>query len=89
MLPDVERIAEAGFVPPVAEMRALIGPRTRAVVPVSPAIPPAPLTRPSCRPPSRDLAQDAGFALLVDETDRTSCPTAMSSRTTFRHRRVA
>lgn len=64
MLADVERIAEAGFVPPVAEMRALIGPRIRAVVPMSPSNPTG-ATDPATVPARLCLAREGGLALVV------------------------
>lgn len=66
--------ASAGFVPSAAEARALITPRTRAVVLVSPNNPTGATYPAAVLAGFADLAREAGIALVVDETYRDFLP---------------
>ena len=66
--------AEAGFVPDVAEARALIGPATRAIVLVTPNNPTGATYPPAVIAAFAALAREAGIALVVDETYRDFLP---------------
>jgi aspartate/methionine/tyrosine aminotransferase len=66
--------AAAGFVPSAAEARALITPRTRAIVLVSPNNPTGATYPAAVLAGFADLAREAGIALVVDETYRDFLP---------------
>lgn len=66
--------ADAGFVPDVATARTLIGPRTRAIVLVSPNNPTGATYPASVTAAFAGLAREAGAALVVDETYRDFLP---------------
>src|SRR5262249_40132885 len=62
--------AQNGFVPSVEEARALIGPATRAIVLVTPNNPTGATYAGDTLAAFRDLAAEAGIALVIDETYR-------------------
>nr|WP_210272608.1 aminotransferase [Chthonobacter rhizosphaerae] len=62
--------AADGFVPDVEAARALVGPRTRAILLVSPNNPTGATYPPAVIASFADLAEAAGIALVVDETYR-------------------
>lgn len=66
--------AEDGFEPDPAAARALIGPRTRAIVLVSPNNPTGATCRPETIAAFADLAEAAGLFLILDETYRDFLP---------------
>ena len=69
--------AEDGFVPSVEAARALIGPRTRAIVLVTPNNPTGSTYPAQVLRDFADLARAAGIALVVDETYRDFLPEGM------------
>ncbi len=66
--------AEDGFVPAVADAGALIGPRTRAIVLVSPNNPTGATYPAAVLQAFQDLARETGLALVLDETYRDLLP---------------
>ena len=70
--------AQNGFVPSVEEARALIGKSTCAILLVTPNNPTGATYPPDTLAAFRELAQDAGIALIVDETYRDFLPAGQS-----------
>ncbi|BBK34625.1 aspartate/methionine/tyrosine aminotransferase [Stella humosa] len=66
---------DRGGVPDPAEAAALIGPRTRAIVLVSPNNPTGAIYPPEAIAAFHDLARDHGIALVLDETYKDFLPT--------------
>lgn len=66
--------ADRGGIPDPDQARALIGPRTRAIVLVTPNNPTGAVYPPDVLEAFFDLAQEAGCALVVDETYRDFLP---------------
>ena len=69
--------AETGFVPQVADARALVGPATRAIVLVTPNNPTGAVYPAEVLRGFQDLARETGVALIVDETYRDFLPDGM------------
>ena len=70
--------AAAGFVPSAEEARALITPRTRAIVLVSPNNPTGAAYPAAVLASFAELAREAGIALVVDETYRDFLPDGLT-----------
>ena len=66
--------ADHGFVPAVDDARAMIGPRTRAIVLVSPNNPTGAVYPAATLQAFQDLARETGVTLVVDETYRDFLP---------------
>src|SRR4029079_14530434 len=62
--------AEAGFVHAAGDAARLIGPRTRAIVLVTPNNPPGAVYPPTTIRAFAELCAERGIALVVDETYR-------------------
>ena len=62
--------AEAGFIPSVEAAATLIGPRTRAIVLVSPNNPTGAIYPPATIAAFAEVCADRGIALVIDETYR-------------------
>ena len=67
-------LEQNGFVPQAAEARALLGPKTRAIVLVTPNNPTGAVYPPSVLAEFASLAREAGVALVLDETYRDFLP---------------
>ncbi len=76
LLPCLE---QHGFVPQAENARALLGPKTRAIVLVTPNNPTGAVYPPSVLAEFADLARDAGVALVLDETYRDFLPAGQTS----------
>ncbi|MCW6511153.1 aminotransferase [Lichenifustis flavocetrariae] len=78
--------AENGFVPSVAEARALISAETRAIVLVTPNNPTGATYPPAVIEAFQDLASETGLMLVIDETYRDFLPEGQTRpHDLFRH----
>ena len=75
--------ADRGGIPDPDQARALIGPRTRAIVLVTPNNPTGAVYPPAVLDDFFDLARDAGCALVIDETYRDFLPADAAPHTLF------
>jgi aspartate/methionine/tyrosine aminotransferase len=66
--------AQNGFVPDVDDARALVGPRTKAILLVTPNNPTGATYSPATIAAFRQLADETGIALVLDETYRDFLP---------------
>ena len=67
-------LAEAGFVPEAAAAARLVGPRTRAIVLVTPNNPTGAVYPPATIRDFAELCRERGLALVIDETYRDFLP---------------
>ncbi|KAJ7611438.1 pyridoxal phosphate-dependent transferase [Mycena polygramma] len=74
---------ENGFTPSVSECKALITPKTRAIVLITPNNPTGATYSPSLIAEFSNLAHDHGVALIVDETYRDFITTSLPPHTLF------